>query len=735
MLKDGIKSWWQGILNSYAQLFFSLNPWVGWGSIIASFAAPWMGIWGLASVVVAHAMATLSGQGRQAIKEGMFGFNALLLGLSLAYSYNPNPTLAVVWLSALLLLLLLTVWMEKRLAVSGLPALTLPFVVTMWVVVLASERLPGMEIAHHFTAGSTNYYLFGFTMPSFLNETEHFGLPAFWSGYFKVLSASFFQPKVATGLLLFVVMLIHSRIQTLLTLLGFGMAYLSFSLLGADTHTLEYQLAGPSFIFLAIAVGGFYLIPSTASWLAVMALTPLITLIHLALTPVLLRIGLVPFTLSFNLVTLLFLFMLKQRSLGQARLVLTGIQYYSPEKALYKHQAGVLWRKESRYARFRLPVWGKWKISQGYDGRHTHLKEWGKALDFVVCDENGRHFSGPGDRPEDFYGYGKPVVAPLDGYIHRIDNYVYDNEEIGDVNTERNWGNCVVINHNNGLYSLLAHLKKDSIQVVVGQWVEKGALIGSCGNSGRSPEPHLHFQIQTSPDVGAKTHEYPISYFVEYIGEEVHLRSFSIPQENSLIAPVEPDPVLTEALKFKPGMRLRWRNSSQKDGHQEADWRVSTDAHNQTYMECVESGDLMWFSHDGIMFHAFHYEGQKVSLLYRFYLAAHRIYMGEQGGIRVGGQLPSVDYGQRLTLAFHDFFAPFLSLYRVSYSSCLGSLPLNEPGAAETRMIESETSTSFLGRPGMRTQSRFLMDGSGIKEWVIGYEHGRQVTYICSILL
>ena len=77
MLKDGIKSWWQGILNSYAQLFFSLNPWVGWGSIIASFAAPWMGIWGLASVVVAHAMATLSGQGRQAIKEGMFGFNAL----------------------------------------------------------------------------------------------------------------------------------------------------------------------------------------------------------------------------------------------------------------------------------------------------------------------------------------------------------------------------------------------------------------------------------------------------------------------------------------------------------------------------------------------------------------------------------------------------------------------------------------------------------------------------------
>jgi len=104
-----LKSWWQSIRNSYAQLFFSLNPWLGWGSIIASFASPWLGLWGLASVVVINALATLAGQDRHAIKEGMFGFNALLLGLALAYRYNPNPTFAVVWLSAMILLLLLAV--------------------------------------------------------------------------------------------------------------------------------------------------------------------------------------------------------------------------------------------------------------------------------------------------------------------------------------------------------------------------------------------------------------------------------------------------------------------------------------------------------------------------------------------------------------------------------------------------------------------------------------------------
>jgi len=153
MKSQSLLSWWQGIRNSYAQLFFSLSPWVGWGSIIASFASPWLGLWGLASVLAANALATLAGQDRQAIKEGMFGFNALLLGLALAYRYNPNPTLAVVWLSAMVLLVLLTVWMGKRLALSGLPALTLPFVGSMWVVILASDRLPGLEQAHHFAAG------------------------------------------------------------------------------------------------------------------------------------------------------------------------------------------------------------------------------------------------------------------------------------------------------------------------------------------------------------------------------------------------------------------------------------------------------------------------------------------------------------------------------------------------------------------------------------------------------
>ena len=58
-------------------------------------------------------------------------------------------------------------------------------------------------------------------------------------------------------------------------------------------------------------------------------------------------------------------------------------------------------------------------------------------------------------------------------------------------------GNYIVIRHEWGEYSCLAHLKRDSILVSVGQIVKSGEIIAQCGNSGNTSEPHLHFQVQS----------------------------------------------------------------------------------------------------------------------------------------------------------------------------------------------------------------------------------------------
>lgn len=61
------------------------------------------------------------------------------------------------------------------------------------------------------------------------------------------------------------------------------------------------------------------------------------------------------------------------------------------------------------------------------------------------------------------------------------------------------YGNCVMIQHPNGYYTLYAHLSE--VDVVNGQAVLKGQQIGKMGNTGNSYGPHLHFEVRTPKDV------------------------------------------------------------------------------------------------------------------------------------------------------------------------------------------------------------------------------------------
>jgi len=59
-------------------------------------------------------------------------------------------------------------------------------------------------------------------------------------------------------------------------------------------------------------------------------------------------------------------------------------------------------------------------------------------------------------------------------------------------------GNAVIIQHRENEFSVLAHLKLDTTKVRVGDKITKGQLIGLCGNSGNSSEPHLHYHLQNT---------------------------------------------------------------------------------------------------------------------------------------------------------------------------------------------------------------------------------------------
>ncbi len=56
-------------------------------------------------------------------------------------------------------------------------------------------------------------------------------------------------------------------------------------------------------------------------------------------------------------------------------------------------------------------------------------------------------------------------------------------------------GNSVVIEHNNGWSTIYCHLKKDSINVKVGDFAKEGGKIAEIGLSGKTNFPHLYFSV------------------------------------------------------------------------------------------------------------------------------------------------------------------------------------------------------------------------------------------------
>ena len=76
---------------------------------------------------------------------------------------------------------------------------------------------------------------------------------------------------------------------------------------------------------------------------------------------------------------------------------------------------------------------------------------------------------------------GDPIYATFDGKV-RISKAAGD------------YGNLVVIRHNNGLETYYAHLSQRDVEA--GDWVVAGQQIGLGGSTGRSTGPHLHYEVR-----------------------------------------------------------------------------------------------------------------------------------------------------------------------------------------------------------------------------------------------
>lgn len=151
---------------------------------------------------------------------------------------------------------------------------------------------------------------------------------------------------------------------------------------------------------------------------------------------------------------------------------------------------------------YKPPFTGEWLVFWGGNNEFVnyHYASLGEryAYDLVIA-RGGLSYEGDPSKNESYYAFGQPVVAPRDGTVVRVENNIVDNDPVGVPNEKDMAGNYVVIDHGNGEYSMLAHFKKGSVVVKKGDVVKQGQLLGECGNSGNSSEPHIHFQVSDKP--------------------------------------------------------------------------------------------------------------------------------------------------------------------------------------------------------------------------------------------
>ena len=632
--------------------------------LIVSFFNPAAGLAGLISVVLAITIVTLLKYDRESTRMGFYSFNALLSGIGLGTFFEFNASffiwLIVIGLTATVLSVTLATWLGAK----GFPVLSLPFVITFWLLLLSANSLYHMGLAQRDSAIMNEMFAAGthhaYHLPGILSFIS---IPAICGLFFSALSAVLFQNNILSGIIISIGLFIHSRIHFSLLVLVFIAAVLFNDLTATYQEGISYYHLGSNIMMASGAIGSFFLVPSWRSYLWALIVIPVTFVLINALTKLCGVYDLPVLSLPFVITTLLFLWFFKLR-INSQKLPLTPLQYYSPEKNLYQFTNGRERLQNLQYTSLSLPFLGTWTVSQGYDGDITHKAEWGKALDFVIRDDDGHTYKYSGTRPEHFYCFNKPILACADGVVEEMVSHIDDNE-IGQVNTTENWGNSLVIKHAPGIYSKVSHLKKNSIKVKVGDFVTQGTILAMCGNSGRSPEPHLHFQVQATSYIGSKTIAYPFAYFIDETGDKNKLRAFKVPREGTVLSAVEVSISFKEAFKFQPGYTA---TIADDNGHIE-NLEVFTDALNQSYFYCAATGATAYFVNNGTSFYFTAFYGSQRSLLYYFYLAAYKVFFVIGDAMPITDLYPIQLWTDRLTLWLQDLFAPFKQFLKLRFRS------------------------------------------------------------------
>jgi hypothetical protein len=167
-----------------------------------------------------------------------------------------------------------------------------------------------------------------------------------------------------------------------------------------------------------------------------------------------------------------------------------------------------VWEGHDLYAhRLRVPLGNPKVQALGISANSNEF-----ATDFIYLDTQGREYHDDPRKLENWYGYGQPIYTPGAGVVLATANDIPENwfedadaTRIGHPKLPagkdpKDIGNFVLIDHQNGEYTLLVPMKPGSVVVKAGDRVQPGQPLGRIGFAGDSIFPHLHYSLMDGPE-------------------------------------------------------------------------------------------------------------------------------------------------------------------------------------------------------------------------------------------
>jgi urea transporter len=294
------------LLRGAGQVMLQNNPVTGllfvagitWGAVDADM--PEVAVGAVVALTVSTATAIMLDADSPSLRMGLYGFNGILVGTAIPTFLDSD---ALGWVYVVVGAAVSTVAMLAIASVFKtweVPALTFPFVLTTWFLLLGAYAFANVESG---SLASPAFPLDASESAAHVDVTTSVILET----VFRNISQVFLINNVATGVIFVGALLVSSRWSAVFALIGSSVALGGALALGATATSVTAGLFGFSAVLTGIALGSVFYTPGLKVLIYTLLAVIFTVIVQGALDTALTPIGIPTLTAPFVLVTWLFL--------------------------------------------------------------------------------------------------------------------------------------------------------------------------------------------------------------------------------------------------------------------------------------------------------------------------------------------------------------------------------------------------------------------------------------------